>query len=530
MQQYHLDGPSPVQPSSRSLGVNPAHANAPEPRQYFKHYLDANTPRGVSNHSTGLSENQSTPISYAAQQASAYQDKISQSEWQPQPQPQTYNAPTIIAQGQSFAGPNQSTSQSIGQNPSAAELGFQPEFEQTATSFSSSLDKALKQSPRLAIEDIRIQEAEEQLEQAKSQGRLKLNFEGAVGASQNETDFRIVDRTDSDFRAPRTASLNLSIPLYQGGRINAQEDAAQVGIETAKANYQAVETNVTEQAGIAHLDVLRDRALVEVYHRNVTLLENQKSTVQALLRAGENTITDEALVDARLASIQARLAQARSNQSASESRYKKLTGYPAPALFPLEGIRLPNSLQDVKEAAFGNNAELQAMQSQSEAAQHNIAIAKSFSRPTLALQGALRTAEGFSDTIRSNSAAELLLNLNVPLLSGGENKSRVRQAVLEQSRSVLETRDLQDNLNERIEQLWASVNAAKQSQAPNLAQKRAAEAAYQAILLQRQSGVATSLDVLSVEQTLLDSELNIIQANNAEAVARLRILGLMGAL
>ena len=81
-----------------------------------------------------------------------------------------------------------------------------------------------------------------------------------------------------------------------------------------------------------------------------------------------------------------------------------------------------------------------------------------------------------------------------------------------------------------MEQLWAEVSAAKQSQGLNLTQKNAAEKAYQAILLQRQAGVATSLDVLSVEQTLLDAELNIIQANNAEGVARLQILRLMGTL
>ena len=357
-----------------------------------------------------------------------------------------------------------------------------------------------------------------------------MNLEGTVGASQNEIDFRVVDRTDSDFRVPRAAGLNLSLPIYQGGRINAQKDVAKVDVETAKANYQVVASNVTEQAGIAHLDVLRDRALIEVYTRNVALLQSQKDTVQALLHAGENTVTDEALVDARLASIQASLKQAQSNLSSSESRYKKLTGFPAPALSPVNEFELPSSLQTAKETALSNNSQLQAMRSQSEAAYHNIKVAKSLGRPKLALQGGLRASEGQSDTIRRASAAELLLNLSVPILSGGENKSRVRQAALAQSRSVLETRALQEDITERMEQLWAEVSAAKQSQGLNLTQKNAAEKAYQAILLQRQAGVATSLDVLSVEQTLLDAELNIIQANNAEGVARLQILRLMGTL
>jgi len=118
----------------------------------------------------------------------------------------------------------------------------------------------------------------------------------------------------------------------------------------------------------------------------------------------------------------------------------------------------------------------------------------------------------------------------VPLLSGGENKSRVRQAALAQSRALLETRDMQNNLDERLEQLWARVQAARRSKAPNQAQKIAAQKAYDAIVQQRNAGVATSLDVLSVEQTLLDAELNLIDAENIEDVARFQLLGLMGAI
>ena len=511
LQQYHFDD-SPRQHRSITPAVeanntpftgssNPA--THVIPRQLFKHQLEE-----------AVSEKINRPIQI----------------FQTAPAPQPALAPQVQHATQNAIAENYAAQTVSSQGPSTPRSNFQPAYQGSGTSIGQSLSTAVKQSSRLAIEDIKIQEAEEQLEQAKAQGRLKLNLEGTVGASQNDIDFRVIDRTDSDFRVPRAAGLNLSLPLYQGGRINAQKDVAKVDVETAKANYQAVASDVTEEAGIAHLDVLRDRALIEVYTRNVALLQTQKDTVQALLRAGENTVTDQALVDARLASIQASLKQAQSNLSSSESRYKKLTGFPAPALSPVHEFALPASLQTAKEAAVSNNSQLQAMRSQSEAAYHNIRVAKSLGRPKLALQGGLRASEGQSDTIRRASAAEVLLNLSVPILSGGENKSRVRQAALAQSRSELETRALHEDLDERMEQLWASVSAAKQSQGLNLAQKTAAEKAYQAILSQRQAGVATSLDVLSVEQTLLDAELNIIQANNAEGVARLQILGLMGSL
>ena len=517
LKQYHFDeypknyaiAPSSSAPSNIAQTYRSKPVVASAQRQYFKHQLEEAAPRQVPNYARPQTKVQSAvPVLPEAKNGPAYQSTRSQ----------TYNSPAAIP------------SRAVQPRRSVVGLNVQPDFSGAATSFSESMKIAVVESPRLAIEDIKILEAEEVLEQAKSQGRFKLNFEGVAGASQNETEFRVIDRTDNDFRTPRQASLNLSLPLYQGGLLRAQKDVAEVGIETAKANYQAVEGFVTEQAGVAHLNVLRDRALIEVYERNVVLLENQKNTVQALLKAGENTVTDGALVDARLASIQSRLEQAQSNLSASESRYKKLTGFAAPSLSPIQEIRLPNTLQEAKDIALSNNAELQAMRSESEAASHSIKLAKSFSKPKLALQGGLRASEGQSDTVRRNSAAELLLNLSVPILSGGENKSRVRQAVLAQSRTVLETRALHDDLNERLEQLWAAVNAAKQSQIPNLTQKKAAEKAYQAIVLQRKAGVVTSLDVLSIEQTLLDAELNIIQADNAERVARLQILGLMGAL
>ena len=81
-----------------------------------------------------------------------------------------------------------------------------------------------------------------------------------------------------------------------------------------------------------------------------------------------------------------------------------------------------------------------------------------------------------------------------------------------------------------MEQLWANVQAARLSQAPNQAQKIAAQKAYDAIVTQRNAGVATSLDVLTVEQTLLDAELNLVQAQTAENISRFQLLALMGAL
>ncbi|MEP6344157.1 MAG: TolC family protein [Maricaulaceae bacterium] len=397
-------------------------------------------------------------------------------------------------------------------------------------SINQSVSKARSQSTRLAIENLRIKEAEEGLIQAKAQGGFKLSLDSAVGLGQYETDFNVVDRSETDTRLQRAASLDLSLPLYQGGRIKAQKNIAKTGIKSAHANFNVVASDVTQETAIAHLNVIQDRELIKVYTHNVELLENQKKTVQTLVGAGENTVTDEALIDARLASIKVRLEQVRASLAASESNYKKLVGRPAPALMQGGAVRLPTTLQEVKQVAQKNNSQIKVAEADAESAFHNIAVAKSYGRPSLSLQGVVRGAEDQSETIRRNTGAEILLNFKVPLWSGGENSSRVRQAALAQSRAILETRELHNNLNERLEQIWANLESAQRSKAPNLAQKVAAQKAYEAVIKQRNAGLATSLDVLSIEQTLIDAEINLIQAQNIEDVSRFQLLGLMGVL
>ena len=400
----------------------------------------------------------------------------------------------------------------------------------SAVSINSSLSQALDRSTRLTIEDLKIQEAEEGLVQAKAQGRFKLNLDGVVGPTQSETEFNVVDRTSTDFRLRRSASLGLSLPIYQGGRIKAQKNVAQTGIETAKANYDSVESAVSQEAAIAHLNVIRDRQLIQIYSQNVDLLKEQQRTVQALVSAGENTLTDAALVEARLAAVESRLEQARASLDASESNYRKLVGGEAPSLLPVDNVTLPASLHEIKTIAQNNNPQIRATHTLVEDAFHNVAVAKSFGRPKLSLHGVLRAAGGQSETIRRDTAAEVLLNLSVPLLSGGENKSRVRQAALAQSRAKLESHELYNNINERIEQLWANVQSARRSKAPNQLQKTASQTAYDAIVRQRDAGLATALDVLTVQQSLFDADINLILAENDEAVSRIRLLGLMGAI
>lgn len=395
-------------------------------------------------------------------------------------------------------------------------------------SLRQSLDSAFARSARLAAENLRVDEAEEVLKQAKAQSKPRLEFRSAIGPRQSETTFAFSNTTVSATNLRRSAELDLSLPIYQGGRLSAERSSARLGIESARAAVSQTRSQIIEETALAYLNVVRDRELAELYQQNVDLLKQQQSSVAELLALDESTISEKALIDARLAAQNIRLETGLGVLRESETHYKNLTGQAAPQYLPVPNFNLPFTLTEVQALAQQNNPELTALIHQAKSAEFQVDIAKSSNRPSLALQGILRGAEGQSETIDRNAAAELLLNLRVPITSGGEGQSRVRQAKIVRNRLNLEIRDTQDRLRDQIDSLWAQKIASEKNQAFNQTQIEATEFAVNIVAEQRAEGVATILNLLNVQQTLLDAKVQTVQARSRQDIANVRLLNFMG--
>jgi len=395
-------------------------------------------------------------------------------------------------------------------------------------SLRQSLDSAFARSSRLAAETLRVDEAEEVLKQAKARSKPRLEFRSSVGPRQSETTFAFSNTTVDATTFRRSAELDLSLPIYQGGRLRAERSSAKLGIERARASVSQTRGQIIEQTAVAYLDVVRDRKLTALYQKNVDLLREQQSSAAELLALNETTISDKALIDARLAAQRIRLETGLGDLRESESRYKNLVGTPAPKNLPVPSFNLPLSLIEVQALVQQNSPELTALIHSAKSAEHDISIAKSGNKPSLALQGVLRGAEGQNETIDRNAAAELLLNLRVPLSTGGEGQSRVRQAKIARNRLNLEIRDAQDRLRDQVDRLWARKTASEQSQSFNQAQIAATEFAVKTVAEQRVEGVATVIDLLNVQQTLLDTQIQAVQAENRQNTASVQLLNFMG--
>ena len=96
------------------------------------------------------------------------------------------------------------------------------------------------------------------------------------------------------------------MPLFQGGTRQQRHQAAKTRVEAGRATLRAVEGDVFTEAVAAYMDVIRDRAIVELNQNNVRVLGTNLQATRDRFEIGDLTRTDVAQSEARLSLAQAR--------------------------------------------------------------------------------------------------------------------------------------------------------------------------------------------------------------------------------
>jgi len=406
-------------------------------------------------------------------------------------------------------------------------IGLSMSAPALAEDFQQALVSAYQHNPRLMAERARVREIDENYVQAQAAGRFTINTDLSVGESRTESPPSFFG--GGVFKStPQTAQITIIQPLYQGGRVKGLKAQARAGVLSARQGLRNTEQNLLLSVATAYLDVLRDEEAASIRRNNVRVLTRQKTAAQDRFDVGEGTRTDIAQADARLAASEIGLANADASLAVSRAAYIRFVGHvPANLSKPPQYI-LPLTLPEALKLGRANNPQLIAARYNENAAQSAILVAKSTGRPSLSLNGTLRSArEGSVFTSRSD-AASITAQLRIPIYAGGLNQSRVRAAKQAKIRSKFETRDTEQAVDQTVANLWAQVVASDRSLIASKKQVAAAEIAFEGVQLEQQVGTRDTLDVLNAEQEMLDAKLAVIQAERNFNVATYQLLVTIG--
>ena len=110
----------------------------------------------------------------------------------------------------------------------------------------------------------------------------------------------------------------MSYPLFNGGSVKNDVRAAQTRVEAGRATLRAVEGDVFTEAVAAYMDVIRDRAIVELNANNVQVLGTNLEASRDRFEIGDLTRTDVAQSEARLQLGRSQLATSQGRLAGSE--------------------------------------------------------------------------------------------------------------------------------------------------------------------------------------------------------------------
>jgi outer membrane protein len=330
-----------------------------------------------------------------------------------------------------------------------------------------------------------------------------------------------------------SVGLDLSYPLFNGGSVRNSVRAAETRVEAGRATLRAVEGDIFTEAVAAYMDVIRDRAIVELNSNQVRVLTTNLTATRDRFEIGDLTRTDVAQSEARLEIARSNLATAQGRLLASEANYRRVVGNPPGELAPPPPLPpLPQTAEQAVRIALANNPDLIAINRQARAAGLDVNVARAERLPTVSsvVSGTYVNALGGVPGPQSSTGTQTTAGLNarIPLYQGGAPAARIRQAQAIEGQLLEQTIATERAVVSQTRAAFATYEAAQRAIQSNTIAVEANELALEGARAERNVGTRTVLDVLNAEQELLNAQVALVTAKRDAYVAGFQLLNAMG--
>lgn len=390
-------------------------------------------------------------------------------------------------------------------------------------------------NPTLAAQREALKATDATVAIARAAGRPQVS--ATTGLNRDLTRSGILDRGGSG--PDLTVGLDVSYPLFSGGSVRNSVRAAQTRVQAGRAILRAVEGDVFTEAVAAYMDVIRDRAIVELNENNVRVLQTNLEATRDRFEIGDVTRTDVAQSEARLELGRSNLATARGTLASSEENYRRVIGRKPDQLAPPPPLPpLPNTPEEAVRIALASNPDILAVNRQAQAAGNDVSVARAGRLPTVStgVSGTYLNNLGGNgtdpftgrDNPSSGTRTTAGVNARIPLYQGGAPAARVRQAQAIEGQLLEQLIGTERSVVAATRSAFANYRASLNAIQSTLVAVSANELALEGARAERSVGTRTVLDVLNAEQELLNSQVTLVSARRNAYVAGFQLLNAMG--
>ena len=399
----------------------------------------------------------------------------------------------------------------------------------SAETLDEAMAAAYANNPTLQAARAQLRQVDEQVPQALSNWRPTVDIEGNVGTTWESDNARALG-TSNATRDPKSATLNVTQPVYRGGRTVAQRDQAENLVSAGRAQLTNVEQQVLLQAVTAYVDVLRDIRVLDLTKNNEQVIGEQLKATRERFNVGEVTKTDVSQAESRLARAVADRTQAQGNLTSSRAVYRQVIGI-APA--KLQVPDLPGGLPSAEEEtiAMSENAPVVTEAVFVErAARDGTDVVFGELLPTISIIGQVGADDEVSRPNTRSASAGIFAQVVIPLYQAGGVESRVRESKQLSAQRRQELDEARRQATQDATTAWQALDTAKAQIESFNAEVEATKTALDGVRQEQQVGLRTVLDVLDAQQEVLNAEVSLVTARRDTLVAAYQTLAAIGKL
>lgn len=428
--------------------------------------------------------------------------------------------------------------------------------------FNECVDAALAQNLDLAVSRSQVEQAEAAVRQAQGNHWPRLNLSltatrsndalnafgltlsqrnatfGNFGAGEfNPSNPAVLSVAPHDLNYPGTVTnynprIELLIPVYSGGMVQAYVEQARAYVRAAQSGDQLARQRVVKQVLMAYQGVHTARAFIKVTDEGRTAAEEFVRMTGQMIKQGMAVKSDVLSAQVNLDDIKLKQVAATNAESAALDQLHLLLGMPLDEPLDVGPAVMPSALEgdsaSLRRQALAGNEGLQAMRHQLDAARAAVNAAGAAGRPQFNVM--MRRDYNDKDLGFNASSYTVAGVMSWTAFDGGTVHAARDRAEGQRIELAARLRQAEEGVGYQVGEAWRRASEAEIGiEARTQSAENAAEA--QRLVKRRyENGIATMIELLAAQAQLDKTRADLVAAQYELAVQRAELKLAVGVL
>lgn len=320
--------------------------------------------------------------------------------------------------------------------------------------------------------------------------------------------------------------VRLDQPIWAGGRIEGQIDAARQSLGAAESAEGEARQRLAEQTAAAYLDVLGAVERVEIANKAVTLFQGLLRYVSSREAQGLASSADVAIARARASSAQSQLTELRGAFDRARAQLVALTLVKTP--FRGAHVAVPpfaaRSVADVETTYIDQSPLVAQRRAEAESARAEAQVRRGQMLPRLALRLEHISTQGATVAAGAASDSRAMVVLQFAPEAGLASYSGYQAAGSRIEAAIAQVQADENEVRLRARTHWTDYMASRQQAEELEPQAAMLDAASASFMRQFDAGRKSWLEVLNTHREAIDANLALSRARSTRDQSALRLM------